>query len=232
MKNKTHKTADQVAKELEKELTADGAECFVQADGNHIRCIVFIGDVSSDESNAISNRAGEIIGKVKGFPTTLICTHATELGEHIKSGRASIQEVDEHYKTILGGGAYSDFKSLEELGDQLDKTISPFRAQFQEFLFSIEGKIYGTLEAKQEITKQVQGFADRLKLVFECVKCGEPGRLRCGRVGNSKEGVFTFDHTLQKNGKRTRVSHSGSSLVPRLVLINPAEDLRKRENRD
>lgn len=57
------------------------------------------------------------------------------------------------------------------------------------------------------------------------VGCGQPAILRCAAAGNSKIGVFQFDHSI--DGKRT--SHLGTSALPTLHFVAAPADRRRNK---
>jgi hypothetical protein len=114
---------------------------------------------------------------------------------------------------------------LCQLGDGLTALNSPVRRGLEELLLALAGKSFGSLEANQVVARGVQELLNRLGLRVACPKegCGRPAVLRCAAAGNSKQGVFHFDHS--SGGKRT--THMGSSAFPCLTLVNTPPDRRR-----
>jgi hypothetical protein len=82
-------------------------------------------------------------------------------------------------------------------------------------LNSFAGWNFGSLQNNRTFTKEVQVLLDSNGLRVECPECGSPAILRCQSAGNSKTGVFLYDHYLD-NG---RTFHGGPTTVPRLKLV-------------
>jgi predicted RNA-binding Zn-ribbon protein involved in translation (DUF1610 family) len=82
-------------------------------------------------------------------------------------------------------------------------------------LNSFAGSNFGSLQNNKTFTRTVQELLDSNGLRVECPECGSPAILRCQRAGNSRTGVFLYDHYLE-NG---RTFHGGPSTFPRLKLV-------------
>lgn len=80
----------------------------------------------------------------------------------------------------------------------------------------------GTFDANRAAAKSVQQLLAENGLRVTCPECGEPAILRCQRAGNSKAGVFQFDHVVA--GRRT--FHGGSTSFP-LVTVTPTPPRRR-----
>jgi hypothetical protein len=82
---------------------------------------------------------------------------------------------------------------------------------------------FGSLEKNQAFANRIHELIDQYGLRVACLQCGAPAILRCQNSGNSKAGVFLFDHYLE----RGRTFHGGPTTVPELKLVaKPAR--RKR----
>jgi hypothetical protein len=109
---------------------------------------------------------------------------------------------------------------LEQQRSRIDEVLSPIQKSFQDLLIRIEG-ISGDLEQKRRIADLIQSTASQLRLAFKCPKCGEAARVIFSPAGNATTGVFAFAHT----GK----NHSGTTSLPKLILMPAPEDMRRRK---
>jgi hypothetical protein len=101
---------------------------------------------------------------------------------------------------------------LQGMQQQILKTIESRLAQFHAWSFR-------SLAENQEFAKVVHQLLDSHGLRVQCPECGHPAILRCLRAGNSKNGVFVFDHYLDSG----RTFHGGPTTVPLLkVIAKPA----------
>jgi len=85
----------------------------------------------------------------------------------------------------------------------------------------------GSLEANRILAKSVQELLAENGLRVVCPECGQPAILRCQQAGNSKTGVFQFDHVV--SGRRT--FHGGASSFP-LVGVAAAPPRRRRRSKN
>ena len=98
------------------------------------------------------------------------------------------------------------------------------RETLERHLAIFAGWNFGSLEKNQSFANRIHELIDQYGLRVACSQCGAPAILRCQNSGNSKAGVFLFDHYLE-NG---RTFHGGPTTVPELKLVaKPAR--RKRE---
>jgi hypothetical protein len=122
-------------------------------------------------------------------------------------------------------------QSLANLFNQLDGHLSaiqkPVRQALQAVLNAIAGQTFGSLQANQAVARGVQDLLNRLGLRLVCPKvgCGQPASLRCAAAGNSKSGVFQFDHSAG----RKRTTHKGSSTFPQVTLTDAPADRRRAD---
>jgi hypothetical protein len=98
------------------------------------------------------------------------------------------------------------------------------RITLEQKLATFAGWNFGSLSGNQTFTARVQELLDQFGFRVACPQCGSPAILRCQNTGNSKSGVFLYDHTLD-NG---RTFHGGPTSFPKLNLVpRPA---RRRRN--
>ena len=97
---------------------------------------------------------------------------------------------------------------LQTIKHQLQTAIEHRLTQFQ-------GWSFGSLADNQEFAKSVQAILEAHGLRVLCTECGQPAILRCLRAGNSKHGVFVFDHYLDKG----RTFHGGPASIPLLKVV-------------
>lgn len=90
-------------------------------------------------------------------------------------------------------------------------------------LNSYTGMSFGSLRNNQTFTRTVHELLEGNGLRVECPECGAPAILRCQPAGNSKTGVFLYDHYLE-NG---RTFHGGPSTFPQVKIV-PKPPRRRR----
>lgn len=112
--------------------------------------------------------------------------------------------------------------SIHELHHQTSQILKARRAEFLERLRNIAGTNYENFDLNRELAQIIQEEANLLRVLFACPKCDEPGRLKCVQAGRNNNGVFSFSH---KGG----MTHSGTTTLPLLTLVEPLEDKRKRK---
>jgi predicted RNA-binding Zn-ribbon protein involved in translation (DUF1610 family) len=96
------------------------------------------------------------------------------------------------------------------------------RRSIENTVRGLAGLNCGSFEANRAAAKSVQQLLAENGLRVACPDCGEPAILRCQRAGNSKTGVFQFDHMVA--GRRT--FHGGATSFP-LVTVTPAPPRRR-----
>lgn len=79
-----------------------------------------------------------------------------------------------------------------------------------------EGMSFGSLHNNQAFTRAVHELLEGNGLRIECPECRTPAILRCQSAGNSKTGVFLYDHYLDSG----RTFHGGRSTFPRIKLVS------------
>jgi hypothetical protein len=147
-------------------------------------------------------------------------------------------ESDRWERTLVLSGLKSDLLPsdrareavaglLARLTADLFALHGPLQRALQEVLNATAGKSFGSLEANQVVTRDVQDLLNCLGLRVVCPKqgCGRPASLRCAAAGNSKTGVFQFDHSAG----RKRTTHLGPSKFPKLSLTDAPADRRRAE---
>lgn len=89
------------------------------------------------------------------------------------------------------------------------------RDTLERHLALFAGWNFGSLEKNQSFANRLHELIDQYGLRVACSQCGAPAILRCQNSGNSKAGVFLFDHYLESG----RTFHGGPTTVPELKLI-------------
>ncbi len=98
----------------------------------------------------------------------------------------------------------------------IQKTIEARLRQFQ-------GWTFGSLAENQQFAKMVQKILEEHGLRVRCPECGNASILRCANAGNSKNGVFVFDHYLDSG----RTFHGGPTTFPAITVVpKPARRIR------
>lgn len=77
------------------------------------------------------------------------------------------------------------------------------------------GMSFGSLRNNQTFTRSVHELLDGYGLRIECPECKAPAILRCQSAGNSKTGVFLYDHYLETG----RTFHGGPSTFPAVRVV-------------
>lgn len=98
---------------------------------------------------------------------------------------------------------------LQALQTQIQQTIEAKLRQFR-------GWSFGSLAENQEFAKLIHQLLDSHGLRVVCPECGNAAILRCLRAGNSKNGVFVFDHYLETG----RTFHGGPTTFPLLKVVS------------
>ena len=89
------------------------------------------------------------------------------------------------------------------------------RRSLEVTLNSYAGMSFGSLRNNQAFMRSVHALLEENGLRIACAECGAPSILRCQSAGNSKTGVFLYDHYLATG----RTFHGGPSTFPRIKLI-------------
>lgn len=116
---------------------------------------------------------------------------------------------------------------LAQLAAACSAVQDPVRRATQQLLDAMAGRRFGDLSDSKAVARGTQGLLTRLGLRVVCPKagCGQPATLRCAAAGNSKSGVFQFDHSA--GPKRT--THLGSTTFPQLTLTDAPVDRRRSD---
>jgi len=89
---------------------------------------------------------------------------------------------------------------------------------------SYAGMSFGSLRNNQTFAKSVHELLDSNGLRVKCPECGSPAILRCQSAGNSKTGVFLYDHYLPTG----RTFHGGPSTFPAIKVVPKPPRRRNR----
>lgn len=119
--------------------------------------------------------------------------------------------------------------ALEQLtlaGQAATRLQDSIRDTLGQYLATFTGWNFGTLEDNQAFTTRVHLLLDQFGLRVCCPQCGAPAILRCQGTGNSKTGVFLYDHTLNSG----RTFHGGPSTFPSLTLVPRAARRKAADN--
>ncbi len=117
--------------------------------------------------------------------------------------------------------AISEF---EQLGVTWDRTRQNAADELQELLARLNGPNHAiefrTPDEKKAFARSLQRLLKRLGLRLRCPECGGPSAIRGGVYGNSKQGVFRFEHSAA--GKK--ISHATTTDLPRLTVLAPVDN--------
>lgn len=89
------------------------------------------------------------------------------------------------------------------------------RRSLEVTLNSYAGMSFGSLRNNQTFMRSVHELLEENGLRIACAECGAPSILRCQSAGNSKTGVFLYDHYLETG----RTFHGGPSTFPAVKLV-------------
>lgn len=109
----------------------------------------------------------------------------------------------------------------QEIQQHQKAIVHAIERQLQMF----SGWNFGSLKDNQSFAREVHQLLESHGLRVQCPECGSPAILRCQNAGNSKTGVFLFDHYLDKG----RTFHGGPTTVPELWIV-PRPPRRKRSS--
>jgi predicted RNA-binding Zn-ribbon protein involved in translation (DUF1610 family) len=105
--------------------------------------------------------------------------------------------------------------NLEAARAEIGAYKEAIRKSLEVTLNSYVGWNFGSLQNNQTFAKTMHILLDENGLRVACAECGAPAILRCQAAGNSKTGVFLYDHYLETG----RTFHGGPSTFPRVTLI-------------
>ncbi|MEO8494638.1 MAG: GAF domain-containing protein [Planctomycetota bacterium] len=89
------------------------------------------------------------------------------------------------------------------------------RRSLEVTLNSYAGMSFGSLRNNQSFMRGVHELLEEHGLRIACAECGAASILRCQSAGNSKTGVFLYDHYLETG----RTFHGGPSTFPSVKLV-------------
>jgi len=105
--------------------------------------------------------------------------------------------------------------NLEAAKAEIGAYKDAIRTSLEITLNSYAGWNFGSLQNNQTFAKTMHNLLDENGLRVACAECGAPAILRCQAAGNSKTGVFLYDHYLPTG----RTFHGGPSTFPRVTLV-------------
>jgi len=105
--------------------------------------------------------------------------------------------------------------NLEATKAEIGAFKDAIRTSLEITLNSYAGWNFGSLQNNQTFAKTMHNLLDENGLRVACAECGSPAILRCQAAGNSKTGVFLYDHYLATG----RTFHGGPSTFPRVTLV-------------
>ena len=117
---------------------------------------------------------------------------------------------------------------LQSVRAEIERHQKAIRDSIEHTLSSFVGWNFGSLKENQTFAAQVHDLLDGLGLRAECPECGEAAIIRCQSAGNSRSGVFLFDHYLETG----RTFHGGPTTFPQVkVCSKPPRRRRSRRRR-
>ncbi|MFO0921698.1 MAG: hypothetical protein U0905_04320 [Pirellulales bacterium] len=113
----------------------------------------------------------------------------------------------------------ASLRQAEHQITQLEQEIAAYQLSIQRSiearLRQFQGWSFGSLAENIQFAKRVHKILDEHGLRVRCPECGHPAILRCSSAGNSKNGVFVFDHYLADG----RTFHGGPTTFPAITVI-------------
>ncbi len=129
--------------------------------------------------------------------------------------------------------------TLLQAQSQLEQLESEIQSHRQAILRSIETRLrqfqgwtFASFEENQAFAKMIHEVLEAHGLRVRCPECDSPAILRCLKSGNSKHGIFVYDHYLDDG----RTFHGGPSAFPLLTIVakparRPPNSKTSRPNR-
>ena len=105
--------------------------------------------------------------------------------------------------------------NLESTRKEIEAFKDAIRISLEVTLEGYAGWNFGSLRNNQTFARSVHELLDANSLRVACPECGSPAILRCQSAGNSKTGVFLYDHYLESG----RTFHGGPTTFPRVKLV-------------
>ncbi len=105
--------------------------------------------------------------------------------------------------------------NLEATKSEIEGYKEAIRRSLEVTLNSYTGMSFGSLRNNQTFMRSIHELLEENGLRIACAECGAPSILRCQSAGNSKTGVFLYDHYLESG----RTFHGGPSTFPRIRLV-------------
>ncbi len=115
---------------------------------------------------------------------------------------------------------------LDQVQVQVQRYQEEIRTSIEQSLRGLAGQNFGTIVANQAVAKRVHHMLESKGLRVRCPECGTPAILRCQAAGNSKTGVFLYDHYLETG----RTFHGGRTTFPQVTVV--AKPPRARDRPD
>ena len=114
-------------------------------------------------------------------------------------------------------------QAIQQLEDEIESYQLSIQRSIEARLRQFHGWTFGSLAENQQFAKMVHKILEEHGLRVRCPECGHPSILRCSNAGNSKHGVFVFDHYLEDG----RTFHGGPTTFPAITVVGkPARRAR------
>lgn len=137
-------------------------------------------------------------------------------------GRAALEHLLDLLRTGLEQRFFGNLAPLQPALINLAATRAEIEAFQRAIVVSLEitlngyaGWNFGSLQNNRTFVRSVHELLDANGLRVECPECGAPAILRCQAAGNSKTGVFLYDHYLETG----RTFHGGRTTFPEVKLV-------------
>ncbi len=119
-------------------------------------------------------------------------------------------------RTIVLHDASGTTEKIDQHSKLLRRVQEPFLEQLQEFLHTLEGHSFGSLEENRKLVRKVNFWLAMLNAKIVCPReeCSQLVRLECVASGRAKFGSFRFIHKVDERFR----AHFTSVFLPRLKV--------------
>lgn len=191
--------------------------------------LLVLADMETERSNRTADLGRELRKLNSGDPSSVIENPATstvtfstvswhprKVHQQTKRKRTKPAATDLRSHELATLTPAQANRAIAVVHRDFDDLRSWIRPMLQDYLRSLEGRSFGSLEKNQQFAKDLNGLLVRLGFRLKCQgeNCGEASTLHV-KKGATLTGAFCFTH-----GERAaRASHGGRTSVPKLELI-------------
>jgi hypothetical protein len=161
---------------------------------------------------------GEPLALIEMLITGTGAVHPNQRRAYLRAMQLAIEQVHSGLLRRLGlsvGKLTEAHSQLQQLEEEIRAYQHSIRKCIESRLRQFQGWTFGSLAENQKFAKLVHQLLDEHGLRVQCPECGHAAILRCLGAGNSKHGVFVFDHYLEDG----RTFHGGPTTFPAIVVV-------------